>query len=367
MDSCNKKQVVFVQHSSHLAGAQKSLSRLLTDPRMKRFSPILLTGAEGWLTQFCTNHSVQWVQLDFPSPRSFRALHLGGLSRFVHKAKKALKPQLHADHSFIVHANDHPDSLIGLYLSKVLNARSFLTMRTPTMSSRDFYKHRCSEHDCVIGVGDDLVQKSREWHQNVHLIYNGVTLNEIQKPNPLLNRTKNKILVLGSLSPRKGWQDFINALILIEDKLPNAKLLEVDFLGDLNNKNPADLLNLHYLKKFRCRFLGVEIDYLSVLQNYSFIVHPSRSESFGMAALECIAGGNLLLAADTGMISQFMPNKSFLYPPGDVSSLAQKIYSFLIDSDIVDLYRLFDFEKAHNLIRERFLTSATVSQLTCLY
>ena len=236
IESCNKKQVIFVQHSSHIAGAQKSLSRILTDPRMKRFSPILLTGAEGWLTQFCTNHSVQWVRLDFPSPRCFRALHLGGNSIFAKKAIKVLKPRLHADHSFIVHANDHPDSLIGLSLSKVLNARSFLTLRTSTMSSRDFYKHRCSKHDCVIGVGDDLVQKSRKWYPNVHLIYNGVTENEIKNPNPFLNRTQKKILVLGSLSPGKGWQDLIDALILLEDKLPNSQLLEVDFLEDQKKK-----------------------------------------------------------------------------------------------------------------------------------
>ena len=369
MDSYNKKQVVYVQHSSHLAGAQKSLSRLLTQPQIITFSPVLLTGSEGWLTRFCSDHDVPWVQLDFPTPRSFKDLWLGGTARFAVKAAKALKTKLYADHSLIVHANDHPDSLIGLHLAKVLQSRSFLTLRTPGMSRRDFYKHRCFEHDCVIAVGDDLAQRAQQWHVNgkIHSVYNGVTENEIIKPNPLPDKTLDKILVIGSLSSRKGWQDLVDALILLEARFPEGQLPEVDFLGDLLDKNPLHVLNLYRLKRFRCRFLGVAEDYLKHLQNYHLVVHPSRSESFGMAALECVSAGVPLVAADSGMISQFIPNKSFIYSPGDFSSLAKILASFIWKSGRVEISDIFDFEKAHAKIRKLFLTKSTVSRLSDFY
>jgi glycosyltransferase involved in cell wall biosynthesis len=363
------KQVVFVQHSTHLAGAQKSLSRLLTEQGMKSFSPLLLTGAEGWLTRFCSDHDVPWVRLEFPSPRSFKDRWLGGTARFAVKAAKALKPKLYADHSLIVHANDHPDSLIALHLAKILRSRSFLTLRTPGMSRRDFYKHRCFDHDCVIAVGDDLAQRAQQWHVNgkIHSVYNGVTENEIIKPNPLPDKTLDKILVIGSLSSRKGWQDLVDALILIEARFPEGQLPEVDFLGDLLDKNPLDVLNLYRLKRFRCRFLGVADDYLQHLQNYSLVVHPSRSESFGMAALECVSAGVPLIAASTGMIPNFIANKSFIYAPSDVQALADKLASFFYKLDCQDIFDAFDFETVHSKIRNNFTTDQTVEKLSQLY
>lgn len=206
MNSSNKKQVVFVQNSVHLAGAQKSLSRILSQQGIKCFSAVLLTGSEGWLTRFCSGHDVPWVQLDFPTPRSFKDLWLGGNARFAKKAARKLRSHLLPDHDLIFHANDHPDSLIALHLAKVLQSRSFLTLRSSGMSRRDFYKHRCSEHDCLIAVGDDLAKRAQRWHIHgkIHSIYNGITEKEIRKPNPSLHKTLDRILVIGSLSTKKG-------------------------------------------------------------------------------------------------------------------------------------------------------------------
>ena len=369
MNLSNKKQLVFVQKSTHLAGAQKSLSRILSHQGMKCFSPVLLTGSEGWLTRFCSDHDVPWVRLDFPTPRSVKDLWLGGNARFAKKAARTLRSRLLPDHDLIFHANDHPVSLIALHLAKVLQSRSFLTLRTPGMSRRDFYKHRCSEHDCVIAVGDDLAQRSQQWHINgkIHCIYNGVTANEILKPNPSLHKTLDRILVIGSLSIRKGWADLVDALILLENRLPDGNFPEVDFLGDLLKKQPLDVLNLHRLKKFRCRFLGVAENYLQQLQNYSLVVHPSRSESFGMAALECISGGIPLVAASTGMIPHFIGNKSFIYSPGDVQALAEILASILSKLDCQDIFDAFDFQTVHSRILNNFTTDQTVEKLFQLY
>ena len=369
MSPSKLKQVVFVQNSSHLAGAQKSLSRILAQSSKASFSSLLLTGSEGWLTRFCSEHDVPWVHLDFPSPRSFRDLWLGGTTRFAKKFARETAHHILPSHDLIVHANDHPDSLIGLELAKVLNVRSYLTLRTPGMSRRDFYKHRCSEHDFVIAVGDELVQRSQQWHINgkIHTIYNGVTENEIIKPNPSLHKTLDRILVLGSLSSRKGWADLVDALILLETRLPDGHFPAVDFLGDLLNKNPLEVLNLQRLKRFHCRFLGVAEDYLQLLQRYSLVVHPSRSESFGMAALECVSAGVPLIATSTGMIPHFIANKSFIYPPGDVQSLADTLETNLSKSDCQDIFDAFDFETVHSKLRNNFTTDQTVERLSQLY
>ena len=363
------RQVVFVQNSAHLAGAQKSLSRLLIAEKLRAFHPVLLTAQEGWLTRFCTENGVPWVCIDFPSPRSFLARWVGSVTRFAKRAAVALREHLLSGHGLIVHANDHPDSLIGLQVARELRASSVLTLRTPGMSQRDFIKHGCMRQQRIIVVGHELAQRVQSWIPSVEttLIYNGVTEEEIQPPAPAPVAQPGCVLVLGSLSTRKGWQDLVEALCLLELRQPEGPLPEFHFLGDLLGKNPLDVLKLHRLRRFRVSFLGVQENYRDWLRRYALAVHPSRSESFGMAALECVASGVPLVAGATGVIPQFIADDSFLYPPQDAAALAEKLRPLISLNDLSQITAAFDVVAAQERIREHFSTAGTVRLLTQVY
>lgn len=362
-------QAVFVQNSVHLAGAQKSLSRLLSAPGMQGHDPVLLTGKEGWLTQHCTAHKVRWVRLPFPASRSL-AGRLFENRLFAKRAAKALRPLLAPGRPVIVHTNDHPDSLLGLALARELNAVPVLTLRTPGMSRRDFEKYRCGDHKHIIAVGDDLFQKVHPWvsgQRPLTLVHNGVTAEEVLPPKtgastPALDR----ILVLGSIIPRKGWQDLVAALLLLESRLPQDSLPEVHLIGDLLDQDATAVLETGRLKRFRITFLGVVENYRDRLREYALAIHPSRSESFGMAALECVAAGVPLLAAASGVIPEFIPREAFLFPPQQHVVLADKLEALLkMDSDMIS--DAFAFDEAQAVIRERFSTPGTVRKLHNLY
>jgi glycosyltransferase involved in cell wall biosynthesis len=357
-----------VQHSAHLAGAQKSLSRLLLAPEIQDFSPVLLTAEEGWLTSYCSRHSVPWLRMDFPSPRSIKARLLGSCSRFAQKAAAALKPLL-STRELIVHANDHPDSLVGLSLAQALGAKTILTLRTPNMSRRDFIKHGGLRQNHLISVGEELEQSALAWvnHGEVTLIHNGVTSEEILPPAPAPLANPDCLIVLGSMSPRKGWQELVTALLLIESQLKSVKLPEVHFLGDLLGQNPNLSLGLNRLKYFRTRFLGVQENYRECLRRYPLAIHPSRSESFGMAALECVAAGVPLVAAATGRIPQFIPNKSFLFAPENACMLAERLFPLLNQPDLAYCAAKFNISLAQSLVQERFSTTSTAKKLKQVY
>lgn len=361
-------QVVFVQNSVHLAGAQKSLSRLLTAPTMREHSPVLLTGQSGWLTNHCETHHVRCVRLPFPASRSLLA-RVWGTRIFAKKAARLLKDVLEPGRPVIVHTNDHPDSLLGLALARELKGIPVLTLRTPGMNQRDFEKYRCGVHAHVIAVGDQLFNKVRPWvagQRAMTLVHNGVTEEEILTPKAAEESQLTKILALGSVIPRKGWQDLVEALLLLESRLPEGPLPEVHFLGDLLGHDPAATLGTARLKRFKVSFLGVVEGYRDCLRQYGLAVHPSRSESFGMAALECVAAGVPLLAAGTGLIPDFIPREAFLFPPRDTESLATHLQPLLTQS-LAETCAAFAFGEAHTIIKDRFSTPGTVKKLKKIY
>jgi glycosyltransferase involved in cell wall biosynthesis len=360
-------QVVYVQNSVHLAGAQKSLSRLLAAPGLGRFSPRLLTGEEGWLTSHCSAVGIPWHRLQFPSSRSM-AGRIWGNRRFAARAARLLDQHLEPERTRIVHANDHPDSLLALELADRIGAAPVLTLRTPGMSERDFEKYRCADHRHLIAVGEELYARVRRWAGAVpvSLVYNGVTPEEIIAPVFPQPETLERIVVLGSMSPRKGWRDLVDALVILEDRLPERELPEFHFLGDCLDMVPEDSLATKRLRRFRIRFLGVVTAYRDRLREYPLAIHPSRDESFGMAALECVAAGVPLLGASTGMIADFIPKEAFRFEPGDVKGLAVRVEG-LFSLRPTELVEAFDFGTARQRIDADFSTAGTVAKLAAIY
>jgi alpha-1,3-rhamnosyl/mannosyltransferase len=55
------------------------------------------------------------------------------------------------------------------------------------------------------------------------------------------------------------------------------------------------------------------------------VVHPSRHESFGLAPVEVLAAGVPLLCSRTGAIAEIQDDGQFLFEPGDITGLADRL------------------------------------------
>ncbi len=162
------------------------------------------------------------------------------------------------------------------------------------------------------------------------------------------------------------WQDLVEALLLLESRLPPGPVPEIHFLGDLLDQDPATTLATARLQRFRVSFLGVVKAYRDCLRTYTLAVHPSRSESFGMAALECVAAGVPLLAVESGVIPEFIPREAFLCPPQQPTAMADRLEA-LLKLDASTLASAFGFEEAQAVIKDRFATPGTVRKLKNIY
>ena len=355
-------QVIYVQNSVHLAGAQKSLSRILEHATIRNTTPILVTSQSGWLTSCASELGIRVVTLPFPKSRSLKArMYQNRL--FAKRLARDLREHVDPRRA-VVHANDHPDSLIARNLADALGVPSVLTLRSSQMKARDFFKYGCGRHDTVISVGDELYQKACSWMptaKNVR-VYNGVSDDEFYEPSRSTGEVVDKVLILGSMNPLKGWGDVVEALIRIEQESLCSVRPKIVFLGAQNGLHPHQALGTSRLQQFETKFLPPVVNYSDHLRQFPLVMHPSRSESFGMAALETVAAGVPLLAATSGMIPSFIDNKAFLFPPADVALLADRMAQWFSETDL-SLQESFQIQNVQSRLKQEYSTTSTVLSL----
>jgi glycosyltransferase involved in cell wall biosynthesis len=85
----------------------------------------------------------------------------------------------------------------------------------------------------------------------------------------------------------------------------------------------------------RVRFLG-RLEQEALPAHYAaadLVVVPSRYEPFGLVALEAMAAGRPLLAADVGGLAEILPpgEPAMRFPPGDAAALAARAGALLDD------------------------------------
>jgi glycosyltransferase involved in cell wall biosynthesis len=91
----------------------------------------------------------------------------------------------------------------------------------------------------------------------------------------------------------------------------------------------------------RVRFAGAcsDAELEELFRSADLLVHPSRSETYGMAVAEALAHGLPVIASHVGGVPEAVGCSSsgppgLLVPPGDPSALAGELRSWLGDADL---------------------------------
>ena len=352
---------VFLQGRTHRAGAQTCLARLLRHKAMRQWSPVLVCSAPGWLTRECERENIPVICEPFPKSRSLLG-RLFGNARFVERVVSKLQAAGLGDIA-IVHANDHIESLLGLRLAEKLDARSAIFLRSPGMTQRDYVKYRCNEYGLIAAVGDELCVRVRGWDssQPIQLIHDGLEPEEFDAVKPKPERAPTRILVIGSPLDWKGWADLTEALYLLEQN--NAlPAMSFDFTGSRPGEATNDL-KLDRLRLHQCNFLGRVEAFRDLAQSYDLVINPTRMESFGMAALEVLAAGVLLLSSRTGVIEQVQFQAEMLFPPHQPQALAEALKNVILRWTALgpsvpaaqeSIRRLFSIDNTANRVSEAY-------------
>jgi glycosyltransferase involved in cell wall biosynthesis len=167
--------------------------------------------------------------------------------------------------------------------------------------------------------------------KQVLVVYNGKDWSKYQcfptARNPEVAENKDRLTVVGRLSPRKGQDIAIKALAEVISAGRDATLTLV---GDLfpgyewyeeELKQMAAELNI----AGRVEFAGFHEDIRSVLSVTDVAIVPSRVEPFGTVAAECMAAGLPTIVAEVQGLVEIVQNgeNGLTVPPDDPSALAQ--------------------------------------------
>ncbi len=144
------------------------------------------------------------------------------------------------------------------------------------------------------------------------------------------------VLVAGSLSETKGQDVLIRAMPSVVKRFPGARCLVAG--ADWSGGRFADELQALVAGsglETSVEFLGQRPDIPRLMAQSACVIVPSRSETFGMVALEAMAQSRPVIASRTGGLPEIVEDgrTGLLVAPDDPQSLAQAVIRVLEDPE----------------------------------
>lgn len=153
------------------------------------------------------------------------------------------------------------------------------------------------------------------------VVYNGIEVNALAPRTP----TRDSILAVGRLVPKKGFDTLLHALARCHDRAPNLRLT-------LLGAGPE-----HARLRALARELGLEervvwggaqsrAETLRAMVECAIVVVPSRQEAFGLTALEAMAVGKPVIATHVGGLPEVLADaEAILVAPDDPGAMARAL------------------------------------------
>jgi glycosyltransferase involved in cell wall biosynthesis len=160
----------------------------------------------------------------------------------------------------------------------------------------------------VIGVSksccEDVISGRGVHPEKVALIYNGI---EVPQQRSLI-RSGRVIGALGRLSPVKDFGRLVRAFHLLAESDSQCRLV---LGGEGPERAHLESLAAAGCGQARIEFTGLVTDTAGFFDRIDILAIPSRTESFGLVAVEAMAQGVPIVAADVGGLREILEQGRF--------------------------------------------------------
>ena len=179
--------------------------------------------------------------------------------------------------------------------------------------------------DCLITINEADYKQSQKMKakHTVRIPGIGIDLDRF-KPGRKYERTGDifRVVSVGELNQNKNHQVVIKAINLLNDKN-----IQYDIYGKGDGKERLEKMIAEYHMNDQVHLRGYVNDTRSVLYNADCFVFPSIREGLGMAALEAMACGVPLIAADNRGTREYARHgeNAYVCEPNDEESFAYYI------------------------------------------
>lgn len=194
-------------------------------------------------------------------------------------------------------------------------------------------------------------------HGNHFTIYNNLPsyISLRDKPRHFNDNEKLTIGVVSRLETIKGMDLVVPAFAEIHKDFPETSLLVV---GDGSLRESMEAKTISSGLSDSVSFAGRQPQ--DRLQEFydkiDILLMPSRSEGFGLTAVEGMARGCILVAADTGGLPEVVRNgkEGYLHRPEDLKDLSDKIKYLIKDHNRMTILSKATLQRARDFSSEKY-------------
>ena len=236
---------------------------------------------------------------------------------------------------------------------------SFIERSSPLM--RRWIRHTLERSSVVIALSSRWADYLKGFAPRAEVV---VIPNSVPVPPAGTQQAEpGRILFLGQLEPRKGIYELVEALALLKDRFPQARLA-IGGQGELEEvKRRA--LGLGVLERVE------ELGWVTAqrkaeeLARASIFCLPSHAEGLPMALLEAMAAGKAVVSTGVGGIPDALRDgdNGLMVEPGNVASLARALGQLLGD----DQERRRLGARARATIEQEFESGVVIGQISAVY
>lgn len=201
--------------------------------------------------------------------------------------------------------------------------------------------------DVVTAVSNNLKQTTNQLfniNKNIEVVYNFIDVDKYNKAQDeeckrgALAKPNERILThISNFRPVKRVEDVIKIFYEVQKEVPSKLLM----IGEGPERKKAELLTKQLGIKNKVFFLGNSTEIDKILCYSDIFLLPSKTESFGLAALEAMAAKTAIISTNTGGLPEvnIHGKTGFLSNLGDVTDMAKNAISILKDDKILEQFK----------------------------
>lgn len=164
--------------------------------------------------------------------------------------------------------------------------------------------------------------------QKIEVLYNGIKIPE----KNFYNSQNKTIIFMGVLKKEKGIYDLIDAIKIIDDKIPEE--IKVLLCGnDIDGKVKEKIQDLNLNNRVQLLGWIDSIQKDKIYKNAKLNILPSYYEALSMTILEAMSYGVPTITTNISTMNEILDNQEQLISAGDVKMLAEKIMHFLNEDE----------------------------------
>ena len=202
--------------------------------------------------------------------------------------------------------------------------------------------------DVVTAVSNNLKDTTNELfniNKKIQVVYNFIDIEKYNKAGEeecqrgALAAPNERILThISNFRPVKRVEDVIKIFYEVQKVIPSKLLM----IGEGPDRKKAELLTKKLGIKNKVFFLGNSTEIDKILCYSDVFLLPSKTESFGLAALEAMAAKTAVISTNTGGLPEvnLHGETGFLSDFGDIEDMAKNAISILKDHDVLECFKL---------------------------